>query len=363
MSSSFSSIAGTLLNQYDQEYVHKFPSIYSERTDTTSITTYPSQQFYEVPQRVRRINTLSVLVQNSNVTGSGFNWQPREVKTMQEWTTINMTKNITSDIPQYWFFYNGQIGLFPTPAAGYNVMTIRYQREPGFLATADYTTGTIVSVPFTTTLTANPASGATSATLSSNWTLTTGTWEMVFASGAKRLVTLTNGATTVTWTNALTATETSTAITINSSNSGSIVTGSGTSWATYMQGWYLQIGQTAGDGQWYEVDTVYNSTTLSLKKGYQGLAISAGSASYTVGQTSLLPETYQILPVYRAVSQYYTTISVDATRAQQFKAMADELFAQMKDDYGNKSTDPTLYDVNLPRINPNLTLNTTESTS
>jgi len=276
---------------------------------------------------------------------------------------LNMNQNIQSDIPQYYFFYDGQVGLYPMPAVGYNAMTIRFQEDSKNFSQPDYTTGTIVSVPFTATLTATPIVGALAATLSSNWTLPTGTWEMVFSTGEKRLVTLTNGATTVTWTFGLVSAET-TAVTINTSNGGSIVTGSGTTWTTAMQGWYFQIAPITGDGIFYKVDTVYSNTVMSLKKQYQGIAIASGSATYLVGETSQIPEAYQVIPIYRSVSQYYTTISVDENRATQYKAMADESFAQMMIDFGNKSTDPTVHDdFGKTLINPSLAINVTGSST
>jgi len=363
---SFDAFFATQLQQYDNETVHKIPSIYTERTNSVSMVTYPGVQFYEMPQNVRKIITLSVLVNNNSGTipaVAGFNWQPEECPSMERWITLNMNQNIQSDIPQYYFFYDGQVGLYPKPAVGYNQATIRYQEDSKNFSQPDYTTGTIVSVPFTATLTATPIVGALSATLSSNWTLPTDTYEMVFNTGEKRLVTLTNGATTVTWTFGLVSAET-TAVTINTATGGSIVTGSGTSWATYMQGWYMQIAPTTGDGIYYKVETVYNTTTLALKKGYQGVAISSGSATYLIGETSQIPEAYQVIPIYMAVAQYYETISVDPERARAYTEKADKSFAQMMIDFGNKSTDPTVHDdFGKSLINPNLAVNITGSST
>ena len=363
---SFDSFFATFLQQYDNETVHKIPSIYTERTNSTSISTYPSQQFYELPQNVRKIITLSVLVNNNSGTipaVAGFNWQPEECPSMERWTTLNMNQNIQSDIPQYYFFYDGQVGLYPKPAVGYNAMTVRFQEDSKNFSQPDYTTGTIVSVPLTTTLTATPAIGDLTATLSSSWNLPTGTYEMVFNTGEKRLVTLTNGATTATWTFGLVSAETTT-VTLNTSNGGSIVTGSGTTWTTAMQGWYLQIAPITGDGIFYKVDTVYSTTVMSLRKQYQGIAISSGSATYVLGETSQIPEAYQVIPIYLTVAQYYETISKDEDRAKAYTEKADKSFAQMLIDFGNKSTDPTVHDdFGKSLINPNLAVNVTGSST
>jgi hypothetical protein len=363
---SFDAFFATQLQQYDNETVHKIPSLYQERTNSTSMVTYPGQQFYEMPQNVRRIITLSILVNNNSGTipaVAGFNWQPEECPSMERWITLNMNQNIQSDITQYYFFYDGQVGLYPKPAVGYNQATIRYQEDSKNFSQPDYTTGTIVSVPFTTTLTATPVVGALAATLNSSWTLPTGTWEMVFSTGEKRLVTLTNGATTVTWTFGLVSAET-TAVTINTSNGGSIITGNGTTWTTAMQGWYLQIAPPTGDGIYYKVDTVYSTTVLSLKKQYQGVALSSATATYLVGETSQIPEAYQVIPIYLSVAQYYETISKDEDRAKSYTEKADKSFAQMMIDFGNKSTDPTVHDdFGRSLINPNLAVNITGSST
>ena len=355
-------LGDTFINQFTLELVHKFPSLFGEQTFI--LQTYPAQQFYTLPLQLRKITTVQINVGNTGgttTTGAGFNWPVKECTTLQYWNQLNLTNNISSDIPQYYFYYNGQLGIYPKPAAGYNPITIKGQIEVTNSAQADYTTGTITSVPYVLTLTGSLAIGALSATLSGVFTLPTGTYQMIFSSGENKLVTLTNGSTAVTWLSALKVATTS-AVTIRTANGGDIVTGNATSWTTAMQGFVFQITQPTGDAFWYKIDTVYNTTTLSLLTYYNGTAITAGSATYIIGQTSIIPPASQLIPIYRAANIYYTIISKDESRAGAYKALADTLEATMKADFGNKSNDPTVQDdFGQNIINPNLTINTTSS--
>jgi len=76
-----------------------------------------------------------------------------------------------------------------------------------------------------------------------------------------------------------------------------------------MVGRWIRITQTTaangGDNAWYQIGYYYSATSIGLKTEYQGSAISAGTAAYTIGQVSLLPEAYQMAPIYRAAALYW----------------------------------------------------------
>lgn len=358
--------ANTFINQYTLELVHKFPALFSEQT--FFLQTYPNQQFYTLPLQLRKVNTVVINVGNTGsgvpttVTGAGFNWPVKECPTREYWNELNMTNNITSDIPLYYFVYNGQIGIYPKPAAGYNPITIQGQAEVTSISQPDVTTTTIVAVPYTQTLTAPPAAGALAATLTGTWALPTNTYQMIFSDGENILVTLTNGSAAVTWSEALASTVT-TAVSIRTSAGGDIITGATTAFTAQQVGYSINIAQPSGDGFWYTIGTYYNSTTIALTTSYGGAAIVAGAVACVIGQASIIPSSYQFIPVYRAVERYYKTIVKDKTLAEQYGEDADKLFAQMEVDYGNKDTDPSIQDdFGTPIINPNLAINTTQST-
>lgn len=104
-------------------------------------------------------------------------------------------------------------------------------------------------------------------------------------------------------------------------NAGTAVTGSGTSWNASMIGEYIQIAQTTsangGDGMWYQISAVGSTTTLTLSKPYEGTAIAAGSATYTIGEVPVVPAAYQPAILWRAVAIYWQQ-QQDLTRAKQY---------------------------------------------
>ncbi len=118
-----------------------------------------------------------------------------------------------------------------------------------------------------------------------------------------------------------------------------------------------------GDNFPYVVNQVFSSTVLALNTSYGGTAIAAGSSTYTIGQISIIPTAYQLLPVYRSTELYFTVVVQDKERREKYRQLGDSLFAQLESDQGNKDTDPTVQDdFGTPIINPNLAINLTQST-
>lgn len=92
-------------------------------------------------------------------------------------------------------------------------------------------------------------------------------------------------------------------------NGGTAVVGSSTVWTADMVGRYIQITETTaangGDGFWYEIGAFTDATHITLLKPYEGTSISGGTAAYTIGQCSVIPEAYDIGIVYRATALYW----------------------------------------------------------
>ena len=350
--------ADTFINQFTLETLHKYPLIISEQTyKFNGFQTLPNTQFVTLPVPMRKVSTVVITVGNSTTyPGVGFNWFVRECPSLQYWNQLNLTNNIMSDIPQYFMIINGQLGLYPRPAVGYNPITIIGQAEPVALNAADITTATITT-PYAITLSTTPAIGDISETLNSNWTLPTGTYQMLFSSGEQRLCTLTNGATTCVLGKALTVVAT-TAVKVRTSTGGEILT-IGT--VTPTASWIGYVLQTT-DQRWYQVDGYIDTTHVSISQPYQGSAIA--TAASVVGQASLIPQAYQMIPLYRAAELYYTVISKDESRQKTYKELADTAEAVIRNDYGNKTNDPTIEDnIDKQLINPNLAVNITGSST
>ena len=225
------------------------------------------------------------------VTVGTVRYTPKEAPNLRFWNQLNLVQYY-SDIPEWWFFYNGQIQLFPIPSAGTYTVTLSAKPKIIDLSIADYTTGTIVSV----------------------------------------------------------------------ANAGTAVVGDSTSWTTGMGGLWMSITRSAtankGDGQWYEISSVTSTTALTLTRGYGGSAIATGAAAYTIGECSILPDQYDSLPLYRALTVYFTSIDPNEIKAQLYAGMAKELLDTMAKEQGSRSGGRVL-DEGIDKtsiINPNLTI-------
>lgn len=260
-SSTNLTVGDTLINEKIRELVSWKPWDFRERTRTVS--TVASQQFYNLPNDNRRLKNVTVTIGSTIYT-------PKECKSRTHWDYLNRSTT-TSNIPEWYYVFNKQLGFFPTPSsATTDAVTYIYERGHIDLSVADYTAGTIT----------------TTSTVSSVTT----------------------------------------------------VTGSGTTWTSAMVGRYLRIDAPTGDHQWYEIATVPTSTTLTLTLPYLGTAISAGSGTYTIGQVSLVPEDFQMVPIYGALEIYFTSIQPERERAEMYKNLFREGKSNLQIENGSKTT-------------------------
>ena len=136
-------------------------------------------------------------------------------------------------------------------------------------------------------------------------------------------------------------------------NAGTAVTASGTTFTSAMAGRYFRID---ADGEWYKISAFGTTTTLTLATKYQGIAISAGSSVYTIGQMPISPPDTHILPVYFAVWKYYL-FRKDVQMAREFERQWKEGLASAKVDWGNRSSSQVMrgypYAKRRMPVNPN----------
>lgn len=113
---------------------------------------------------------------------------------------------------------------------------------------------------------------------------------------------------------------------VSIANGGTAVVGSGTTWTADMVGRYIQITNTTaangGDGFWYQIGSYTSATSIGLTKPYEGTAIAGGSATYTIGQCSVIPEAYDIGIAYRATALYWQNQN-DLVRAKTYWMLYD----------------------------------------
>lgn len=136
----------------------------------------------------------------------------------------------------------------------------------------------------------------------------------------------------------LTIADYTTGTVVSVASGGTAVVGSGTVWTADMAGRYVQITETTatggGDGFWYQIASVQSATTLTLTKPYEGTAISAGSAAYTVGQCAVIPEAYDVGVVYRSSALYWQNQN-DLIRSKSYWLQYDGgMEAGYSQDYG-----------------------------
>ena len=136
------------INQSIRYLVTKY--YFNERSYST--VTASGTQFYNLPPQVKKLINITVLI------GSTL-WQPKECPSREYWDYLN-TISFNQDYPSFFFVYDGQVGLWPTPASSSNAITMHYKTRIADLSMADVTSttaSTTVSVTTnTTTVTIGP---------------------------------------------------------------------------------------------------------------------------------------------------------------------------------------------------------------
>jgi len=250
---------------------------------TSTDVTVAEQQFYNLP------NDLEKLL-NVTITVGSYLWQPREITSREQWDAINQVTDFESDYPQYYFIFENQVGIFPTPSTADYVITLRFQKRIADLSVADYTTGTVDIV--TNDTTAVTGSGTTwSASMAGRWLK-------------------------------ITPSDTATA------------SGDGL--------WY-QIASVAST----------TTLTLSRNYQGTSLTTGA-AAAYTIGEMSDIPEAHQQLPLWSALELYFTSVQPEQSRALLYKRKFDDGMKRIKEDEGAATVSPVLSTGDTSSFNPNL---------
>lgn len=193
-------------------------------------------------------------------------WPIYESPSLDHWQQINSTgTSYTSDIPYWYRIFNRQIKFNPIPASSANVITYTFDKRYIEQGVADYAVGSIG--------------------------------------------TATQGTTTI---------------------QGNF-NGSATGWTDSMEGRFILITKTnntnSGDGEWYEVRTISNATTMIIRAPYEGQNVVNGTAIYTIGEIAPLPDGFHELPVYRSAETYWS--KNDQARASLMGGIATRLEGEL----------------------------------
>lgn len=106
---------------------------FNERTYTD--LTVASQQAYTLPYNIKQMINVTVQI-------GGVLYQPAEVATRKQFDALNVI-SFVNDYPQYYYIYNGQLLLWPTPSSSANTITEHYKIRLRDLSAANVTTGTV----------------------------------------------------------------------------------------------------------------------------------------------------------------------------------------------------------------------------
>jgi hypothetical protein len=254
-------------------------------TATTAIVTVGVQK-YRIPANVSKIK-------DNTITIGQLKFVPIPVQTRQEWDLIN-TLPYSSDIPQYFFIYNGNLELFPIPSTTGNILTFNYQTRVADLSFADYSTGTLAA--------AGMVAGSTAVTgLATAW-----------------------------------------------SSAGLYPTGVD---ITYLN-LKIKANPPYGDGIWYPIRQFTSDTALILESPVVNAPNITAATTYTIGQFPLLQEDFHDMIVYGALKVYFSSIVDDSNKFKQFDALYQERLDLLESYAGTKQVNVDLG--HSPQItNPN----------
>lgn len=253
---------------------------------TTAITTV-GVQAYPIPANISKII-------NDTINVGQLKYQPMAVQSRAEWDLIN-TLPYTSDIPRYFFIYNGNLEIFPIPSTTGNIITFNYKTRVADLSWADYSTGTIAAAGAVAG--DNTVTGATTA-----W-VTTGTYPQNVDIGYYNL--------------------------------------------------NLKINTPYGDGLWYPISKFTDGTHLELLTPIINAPNISAATTYVIGQLPLLQEDFHDMLVYGALKIYFSSIVRDADKFKEYDALYKERLDLLEAYAGTKSIN---VDLGTPPdvVNPNL---------
>lgn len=125
-----------VMNQFYRKLLSKvdWPFLHRLRTATTVASTTFVPLAYDVD-----------LVESVFVTVGGTRYNPKPAPNREFWDKLHYN-TYTSDIPQYWFVFDGQLGLWPQSASSSNTISMNCKIRVIDLNIADITSTTITTL-------------------------------------------------------------------------------------------------------------------------------------------------------------------------------------------------------------------------
>ena len=217
------------------------------QTADTDISTV-GVQYYDIPANVSKIK-------NDTISVGQLKYQPVPIMSRQDWDLVNFLP-YTSDIPNYFFIYNGKLGIFPIPSTTGNILQFNYKTRVADLSLEDYSTGTLAA--------AGMVAGSTAVTgLATNWISSGGYPQDVDISYYNLMI---------------------------------------------------RANPPYGDGIWYPILKFTGNTTLVTALPIINAPNITTATTYTIGQFPVLFEDFHDMLVYGALKTYYASIVRDEGR-------------------------------------------------
>jgi hypothetical protein len=258
-------------------------------TATATIDTVGVQE-YNIPANISKII-------NDTITIGQLRYSPAPVQTRAEWDQLN-TLPYTSDIPNYYFIYNGKLCIYPIPSTTGNIITFNYKARVIDMTFSDYSTGTLA------------AAGMTVGSVTVNGTTTSWLTGGGYPSGVD---------------------------------------------ITHLNLYIRANPSTGGDGIWYQIRQFTDEDTLVLVNPVVSAPNITTATTYTIGQMPLLSEDFHDMLIYAALMIYYSSVVENANKYKQYKDLYDKKLKLLEDYAGTKAVNVDL-GVQPNQQNPNLFL-------
>lgn len=110
-----------------------------------TFSTVADQQFYHLPSDLINVESLTIAI-------GDINYPLKPINSQEMWDRLNQLDITSSDIPQYYFVRQYDIGIYPTPSDAYTG-TLIANYLPQRLTVLDYTDGTVAVAQNSATVT------------------------------------------------------------------------------------------------------------------------------------------------------------------------------------------------------------------
>lgn len=144
--------------------------------------------------------------------------------------------------------------------------------------------------------------------------------------------------------------------TVSVSQGGTTVTGVSTTFPIttnpQLESRWIQFAQPTGDNQWYQIDNISSTTTLTLFTPYQGINI-AGSSTYTIGQMPILTEDFHDMLLWKVLAYYFTSVVDNKGKREEYQKYYDTKL-ELLSEYAGSNTVHVNLGRRPSRANPNL---------